>query len=134
MPLMSGKTAFYVDFDAIRELVRKELAVRASTMYVMCKDTGISTATMSNFLGVEGKNPQASMSADTLATIMRWGNFAWGDVIKRRKGFATRHTDNKDQTELRAITKLLEDAGVKLQAGESVSQMLARVIGNTPAK
>lgn len=134
MPLVSGKTAYFVDFDVLRELIRKEIAVRAGSVHALCRDTGISSATMSNFLGVDNKNPQSAMSADTLATVMRWGNFAWGDVIKRRKGFGTRHTDTKDQSELRAITKLLEDAGVKLQDGESVSQMLARVIGSTPVK
>jgi len=129
MALISGKSAFYVDFDVLRDLIRKEMAVRATTQYQISKDTGLNTATLSNYLDPDSANKSAGLSADVFVTLMRWGNFGYGEVVKRRKGFATRHTDTKDQTELRAITALLEAAGVTLEAGESVSQMLARVIG-----
>lgn len=129
MPQTSGKTGFYVDFDVLREKINAELAVRACTMFQIHKDTGISTATLSNFMNPDSSNRQNSMSADTWATLMKWGNFPWGEVVKRRRGFAARHTDTKDQAELRAIADLLETAGVKMLPGESVSQMLARVLG-----
>ena len=125
----SGKTSYYVDYDVLRDKIKQELAIRASTMFVLHKDTGIATSTLSNFMGTESANPQSSVSGDTFVTLMKWGNFPWGEVVKRRRGFGSRHTDTKDQAELRAITALLEEAGVKLEPGESVSQMLARVIG-----
>lgn len=129
MPTTSGKSAFYVDFDELRKLIREEMAVRACTQYTVCKDTGISTATMSNFMGTGNANSQKTLGVDLFVTLMKWGDFPWGKVVKRRKGVGSRHTDTKDQQELRAIVTLLESAGVKLNEGESVSQMLARVIG-----
>lgn len=126
----SDKTAYYVDFNLLREKINQEIKVRTSSMFQIHKDTGIATSTLSNFLGIKSANPQGSLSADTFATLMKWGNFGWGEVVKRRKGMGARHTDTKDQAELRAIVDLLEKAGVKLEAGESVSQMLARVIGD----
>jgi hypothetical protein len=133
MPTTSGKSAYYVDFDELRELIRAEIAVRACTQYTVCKDTGISTATMSNFMGSGNANSQKTLGVDLFVTLMKWGDFPWGKVVKRRKGVAARHTDTKDQQELRAILSILEANGVKLGEGESVSQMLARIIG-TPGK
>lgn len=130
MALVSSKSAFYVDFEVLRDLVRREMAVRACTQYQVGRDTGLNSATLSNFLNPDSVNKSKGLSPDVFVTLMRWGNFAYGDVIKRRKGFAARHTDTKDQTELRAITVLLEQAGVTLEPGESVSQMLARVLGS----
>lgn len=125
----SAKTAYYIDFDLLRDKINQEISVRASSMFQLHKDTGIATSTLSNYLSLDSANRQTSLSADTFATLMKWGNFAWGEVVKRRKGIGTRHADTKDQAELRAIVDLLEKAGVKLEAGESVSQMLARVLG-----
>lgn len=130
MALVSGKSAFYVDFDVLRALMLKEMAVRATTQYQVTKDTGINTASLSNFLNADSANKATGLSSDTFVTLMRWGNFAYGEVVKRRKGFGTRHTDTKDQAELRAITDLLKKAGVELEPGESVSQMLSRVLGS----
>lgn len=131
MPLISNKTGFYVDYATLREMILKEIAVRATSAFQLSKDTGISTATLSNFLNPKSQNPQSAMGSDTFVTLMKWGDFPWGQVVKRRKGFGSRHSDTKEQTELRAITKLLEDAGVTMLPGESVSQMLTRVLGTS---
>lgn len=134
MPLNSSSTGFYVDFDLLRSMILKEMSVRACTQYQITKDTGVNTATLSNFLGL-GKNRgnvQKTLGPDVFVTLMKWGDFPWGNVVKRRKGFSARHTDTKDQAEMRKIVELLAAAGVKLEDGESVSDMLARAIG--PAK
>lgn len=127
----SSKSAFYVDFDLLREKVVQEMKVRVTTQYQITRDTGINTATLSRFLTPNKEIQSEGVSADIFVTLMRWGNFSYGEMIKRRRGFAARHSDTAEQKELRAITALLEEAGVTLEAGESVSAMLARVIGSS---
>lgn len=117
------RTAWYIDSDAVRELIREEFSIRGVTQVQVGEETGLYAANLGRFLNTKN----TTMTGDSLITLIKW---AGGDVnrfIRRRRSVA-RHTDTFEQRKLRTAAAYLKSQGVQLEEGESSTDALMRLV------
>jgi hypothetical protein len=121
------RTAYFCDPDMVRDLLRKEMAVRGTPQVKVAEETGILLTGISRFL-----NGNQTLHGDALITLIKWMGMDVNRFIKRR-GRLSRHTDTYEQTQLRKALAFVESQGVKLQPGESpVDALMALVAKGAP--
>lgn len=116
------RTRYYLDVEAVRELFRKERAIRGTTLAVIQEQTGIGQVSLSRF-----SSSNQTLEANALLTIIKWCNGNLNDYVKRR-GTAYKHSDTYEQKQLRNAAAYLKHLGVELEAGESPVDAMLRML------
>lgn len=125
-----GRTAYYIDVDAIRNLVRDEVSVRGVSYTEIQEQTGILSVGLGRFL-----NPrtQLSLHHDALVTLVKWAGSDVARFVKRRKSMA-RHTDTFEQRQLRNGQAFIKNLGVQTDQSETSVDVLMRLVAEAKEK
>lgn len=119
-----GRTAYYLDTEAIRVAVAAEVALRHLSYTEIGEQTGVLPAGIGRFLDPQKK---AVLHHDGMITLIKWAGLDIKSFIKRRRTIS-RHTDTFEQRKLRQGAEFLKEQGVPLEQGESSVDALLRLL------
>jgi hypothetical protein len=124
------RTAYYLDVDAVRELVQNEIAIRGVNYVEIQEQTGVLAVGLGRFL-----NPRQNVSLhhDGLITMIKWAGGEVNRFVKRRRTVA-RHTDTFEQRQLRKGQAFVQNLGVQPEQSESSVDVLMRLVAEAKEK
>lgn len=119
-----GRSAYFLDTEAIREAVAAEVSIRGVNYTEMEEQTGVLAVGIGRFL-----NPRTSsaLATDGLVTLVKWAGLDVNRFVKRRRTIA-RHTDTFEQRKLRTGQAYVKSLGVETEQGESSVDTLMRLV------
>lgn len=121
-----GRTAYFLDDDAIRMAVATEVGVRGISYREIEEQTGVLAVGIGRFLNPDRK---ATLHVDGLLTLIKWAGLDVNRFVKRRRTVA-RHTDTYEQRQLRKAAAYLESQGVSAEQGETAVDALMRLVAS----
>jgi hypothetical protein len=117
-----NRTKYYIDTDAVRDLLISERQVRGATFADVSQQTGINAVSLNRFV-----TKQQLLSGDGLLTVIKWGNGEVNRFVKRR-GQVYRHTDTAEQRKLREGQAFLSELGVPADSKENPIDAMIRLL------
>lgn len=117
-----NRTAWYIDSDGIRELVRTEIGIRGCSNVEIFEQTGVAASSIGRFLG-----ENQTLAGDSLVTLVKWAGSDINRFVKRRRS-VSRHRDTHEQQKLRAAALFLKSKGITGEAGETPVDTLVRLL------
>ena len=117
-----NRTAWFIDVDGIRELVRTEIGIRGSNYTEIFEQTGVAASSLGRFL-----NENQTLVGDALVTLVKWAGSDTNRFIKRRRSVA-KHKDSYEQQKLRAAALFLKAKGIAGEPGETPVDTLVRLL------
>lgn len=123
MPVKSIKSSHYIDYDKLRDAVRKEKEARAVYLQAISNDTGIHSSQLTRFLNTESE----TIGIDLTVSMIKWlGRKVEDFTVARRPVKA--HVDSPEQRQLRMARTFLDRSGLEAREGETAIDTMMRLL------